>query len=72
MLHRGRGRRDVAMPAGAEEASCSRRRRPRTPRRMEEEATPHRGRPRVSGMHRERGRDTVACVRGSGARRRGS
>jgi hypothetical protein len=23
-------------------------------------------------MHRERGRDTAACIRGSGARRRGS
>jgi len=35
--------------AGAGEASCSPRRRPRTPRRRKEEATPHRGRPRVSG-----------------------
>ena len=29
--------------------ALTRRRRPRTPRRREEEATPHRGRPRVSG-----------------------
>jgi hypothetical protein len=64
------------MPVGAGEASCSRRRRPRTPRRREEEATPHRGRPRVSGgcIASEAGtpwRALGGVGRGGGARRGG-